>query len=138
MIGRLVQQKDIRLGKKDFGQFDTHVPALAESFGGPVQFFIFEAEAHKRPLCLYPRIFRPGHRKTVIYFVEPDYEIMIFPALIIFPLRKFIGDVFKLRLHFKHLSKRRHCLINDRLSAMMLHNLWQISYLDTGRDCHTS
>ena len=47
MIGRLVKKQDIRLGQQNLRQFDTHVPALAESLGLPAEILILESQTEK-------------------------------------------------------------------------------------------
>ena len=45
MVGGLVQEQHVRLREQDFGQFDAHVPALAEGFCEAVQFIGLESQA---------------------------------------------------------------------------------------------
>ena len=45
VVGGLVQEQHVRLREQDFGQFDAHVPALAEGFCEAVQFIGLESQA---------------------------------------------------------------------------------------------
>ena len=56
MVGRLVKEKHIRLGKKDLCKLDTHVPTLAERLCRTLKFFIFEAKTDEGLLRHYLRI----------------------------------------------------------------------------------
>ena len=45
VVGRLVQQQQIRLGQQQLGQRDAHLPAAAELIGLPRPVFLAEAQA---------------------------------------------------------------------------------------------
>ena len=45
VIGRLIQEQDIWLGKQDLSQLDPHVPSLAERFGLPAEVLVPESQA---------------------------------------------------------------------------------------------
>ena len=70
MVSRFVQQQYVRTGKEHLGQFDTHVPSLAERFRAAFQFFRLESKPGKRPLRLDPGRFPALQRKTVIDLVQ--------------------------------------------------------------------
>jgi len=44
VVGRLVEQQEIRAGQQQLGERDAHLPSPRERLGGPVEVGLVEAE----------------------------------------------------------------------------------------------
>ena len=71
VVGGLVQEQHVRLREQDFGQFDAHVPALAEGFCEAVQFIGLESQAKEHFFRLRTRRQAAFQRQPVVQVVHP-------------------------------------------------------------------
>ena len=77
MVGRLVEEQDIRLGKQNLRQFDAHIPSLAECLCRTGKFLILESQTHQSPFSLNFRRVRLHHRKPVIHLIKMNNQVVI-------------------------------------------------------------
>ena len=127
MVGRLVQKQAVRLGKKDFCQFDSHVPALAEFPCRTVEFFRPEAESDKDFLSLACRRLAFHHCHPVLYIVQFNDEIIVCIGLVICSFRELCGYLVNPVVECKQAVKGFHSLFHHGLVLCVGHHLWKVS-----------
>ena len=74
MVGRFVEQQQVRVLEEDLGKLYAHVPALAEGLRRPVELFGEESQAQKGPFRLHLGRFGMENGKTVVKFVKALYQ----------------------------------------------------------------
>ena len=78
VVGRLVEQHQVRAAEQDLGQLDAHVPALAESLGLAAQLIVPETQARQGPARLHLDGLRLAHGDMVVELVETGDQREVF------------------------------------------------------------
>ena len=127
VVRGLVKHQQFGLAQKNLGQFDAHVPPLAESIGQTPQLIVLEPEAPESLAGLHLWRFAMRNRKAVIKFREPFYQIGIRLRFIVGSLGKFDADGIDFRLEAGSLAEHGHGLVQHAKPLMVFHNLGQIA-----------
>ena len=128
MVGRLVQEQHVRLGKENLCQLYAHVPALAEGLRRPLQLIVAEAQTHQSAFRKHLRGLAAHIAEMVVDLVHPDYELLICLGLIVAPFGELIRYVGQFVLHCEYVGEGGHCLVYDAAAAVVLHYLGQVTY----------
>ena len=112
MVGRLVEQQQVRLRQQQLGQCNAHLPAAGELLGVARPVFLAKAEAveHRADLRV--------ERVAVVHAeVAGDFVIAVGHLLVLarrwIELAHLVGQLFHLVFHRLQVAEDRHALVED-------------------------
>ena len=114
MVGRLVQQQDIRLAEQELGKLDTHAPSPAELGGRPVEILTAKSQADQRPFQLGMVIVSAHHLEMFRQMRDTVYEVLIRFRFIICPLGQLLVQPFYLLFHLMDMLESAFRLLPHR------------------------
>ena len=127
MVGRLVQQQDIRLAEQELGKLDTHAPSPAELGGRPVEILTAKSQADQRPFQLGMVVVSTHHLEMFRQMRDTVYEVLIRFRFIICPLDQLLVQPFYLLFHLMDMLEGMFRLFAYRLCIRQLHLLGKIT-----------
>ena len=99
MVGRLIEEKYIRLLEQDLCQLDTHTPSTGELSGRTVEVFTGETQTAQRALYLSLVVFTTHHHIAIMFLGEFLHELGIALALVVGAVSHFLLHLVEARLH---------------------------------------
>ena len=128
MVGRLVEQEQIRPAKQNLRKFNAHIPTLGESLGRSSQFIFTEAQAEQGPAGLHLGRFAMGGSQAVIEVGQTLCELEVGIRLIVSPFPELASDFFYFSLLLPLNGERAHSLFQHGSAVVVLHDLRQVAY----------
>ena len=122
-----IQQQHVRLPEQDLGQFDAHVPALGEGLRGTGKLAVEEAQAEQRPARLHLGRLRMAHLQAVVQVRKMLDQCGIGIGFIVCPGLEFARNARNFPFDRGGALEGGHRLLEDRPSAVMLHDLREIA-----------
>ncbi len=133
MIGRLVQQQQVRLFEQQLGQRDAHLPAAGEFLGALVPLLVREAEAgQNRPHLRFDGV-AVAVTEFTIQVMEAVRHLRVFRAGGI-QLAHLMRELFHLHFHLLQRRENRHALGENAAAGERKAVLRQVAGADAARD----
>ena len=127
MVGRLVEQEDVRTAQQQFGQLDAHAPAAAELACGTVKIITAESQTQQSLLEFRLIIAAAHHLIALALTGKAVYESMILLTLIIRALHHLVVQTLNLGLELVYILKGGLGLLPDRTCIGQFHYLRQVT-----------
>ena len=127
VVGRLVEQKQIRLHEQKLGQLHAHLPTATEFAHLAGHVGHFEPQTLQDPVGLFLGACSPNGVQTFVGVAEFLDELGVAVAFVVGALSDFLGEAFEPRFKGLHFCKRLHGHFHDRGLLVVLHFLGQIA-----------
>ena len=137
VIGRLVEQQQVRLFEQQLGQRDAHLPAARKFFGAPVPFRVRKPKPREHRSNLRLDGISIARAKFAIQLMKTIGHLRVFRARGI-ELRHLVRQVFHLLLHFAQRSEHRHALGENAAAGKREPVLRQVAGADAARDAEAA
>ena len=128
VVGRLVEQKDRRTAKQQFGQLDAHAPPAAELARGTIEIAATEAQSEQRLLYLRLAVVSAENMVTVRGIVQPVEQFLVIGTFIIGAHGNLIGEFGYLPFQRDDLGKGSRRLLHETRGIGHLHLLRQVPH----------
>ena len=127
MVGRLIEQKDIRFLQQDFRQFNTHTPSTGKLSGRTFKILSHKSETCQGTFDFSLIVFTSHHHVAFMLLRELLHELRIFITLVVGTVSHLLLHLIKTRLHLRIMSKGLAGFFLDRRIVLKFHDLRQIS-----------
>ena len=130
VVGRLVEQQEVRFLKQEFRQLNSHSPSSRELACRSVEVLFSESKSDECPFQLR-MIVLPSHQVEAFVLVgEFLHEVHVFLRLIVRPFRQLVVEFLDSELHLADVLERLLRLLHDRTTVGEDHHLRQVSHSD--------
>ena len=133
MVGRLVEEQQLRLAEKYLCQLHTHLPAVAELIHGTGHVLMVEAETHEDLLRLAFYGMSAYECQPLVECAHTLTKLLVAITFIISALRELILQLGQFFLNLMIFLECRHRLFEDCLFGIYVLFLWEVAYCDVIR-----
>ena len=127
MVGRFVEEQDVRSLEENLCEFDSHSPSSREFGGGAVKLLRFESQACECSFRFGSSAFRTKELQTFVFVGEAFNEFHVVLAVVVLSLRQFASQFLHFLSQAFDGTEGGHGLFHDGASVLELHDLREIA-----------
>ena len=128
VVGRLVEQQNIRPAQQQFSQLNTHTPSSTELGSRTVEVTPFKSQSDECPLYFGTVIGTSHHQEMLVIVRKAFDQLLIALRIIIGPVGQFLVHPVETLLHLEDMFKCHLGLFHHRTGIAQHHHLRQIAY----------